>query len=54
MKRKKKIFKNAINDYKEINPQNDLENEYENEPINLVYENQLHKVICSKKIVVLI
>ena len=57
MKRKININKNTIKDSKDIIPQNDLDNEYEDEPIILIYENQpikkkhiglLEKNCCQK------
>ena len=43
MKRKKKNYKNTLNYSKNINAQKDIDNEYENEPMNLGHKNQSHK-----------
>ena len=43
MTRKNNFCKNKIDNSKEINSQNDLENDYENEPINVVHKYQPYK-----------
>ena len=43
MKRKKNAFKNKKNESKDIIPQNDFDNEYENEPINVIHKNKPDK-----------